>query len=203
MKIIETKVFEFDELDGAAKERARNWLREANQGDTFWQEHIIDDDAPTIGKLLGITVDKIYYSGFSSQGDGACFEGSWSASEVRVAALKQHAPKDAELHRIADEFERIAKLYAGSSFTVKHRGHYYHENCTSFEVRIADGDDNEIYENPAQEEEAALIEAAKDFMRWIYKSLEKECDYVNSDEQIEESIKANEYTFTAEGKRFG
>ena len=33
--------------------------------------------------------------------------------------------------------------------------------------------------------------------------LGKEWDYLNSDEQVDESIIANEYTFTADGERFG
>lgn len=40
----------------------------------------------------------------------------------------------------------------------------------------------------------------KDFARWIYKQLEPDWDYQTSDEAIEESINANEYEFTADGK---
>ena len=38
---------------------------------------------------------------------------------------------------------------------------------------------------------------------WIYRTLESEYDYQNADEQVDENIEANEYTFTAEGRRFG
>jgi hypothetical protein len=51
------------------------------------------------------------------------------------------------------------------------------------------------------EDEDTLIELARDFMDWIYKQLEKEWDYQNSDEQVEESIRANEYEFLEDGVR--
>lgn len=37
----------------------------------------------------------------------------------------------------------------------------------------------------------------------FYSALEKEYEYLNSDESVDENIKANEYTFTESGKRFG
>lgn len=46
-----------------------------------------------------------------------------------------------------------------------------------------------------------LIEALTDFNSWIFKSLEKEYEYLMSDESVDESIKANEYEFTEDGER--
>ena len=51
------------------------------------------------------------------------------------------------------------------------------------------------------ETEELLAEASKDAMRWLYRALEREHDDAMSDEQAAESIKANEYEFTADGKR--
>ncbi len=45
----------------------------------------------------------------------------------------------------------------------------------------------------------AIEQALKDFAYWIYKQLEQEYDYQNSDEQIDESIRANEYEFDEKG----
>lgn len=46
-----------------------------------------------------------------------------------------------------------------------------------------------------------LRECLADFSRWIYRNLEKEYDYQNSDEAVEEAIIANEYEFTEDGER--
>jgi hypothetical protein len=38
------------------------------------------------------------------------------------------------------------------------------------------------------------------FADWIYSQLENEYDYIQADEQVDESIRANEYEFTADGE---
>jgi hypothetical protein len=51
--------------------------------------------------------------------------------------------------------------------------------------------------------EEVVIEALRDLARWLYRQLEREYEYLTSDEAVDESIVANEYTFTAAGRRFG
>lgn len=229
MKTIEIKAYEFSELQDEAKEKARAWYRRANDGDTFWSECTIDE-AVEQAALMGITIKKsarghhVFFSGFSSQGDGACFEGTWSASECNPEKAAEgwgECDSTAELKRIAAEFGGIAKSFPASSFSVKHRGHYSHENCTEFDFDSGaddcDPDELERYrtaeddpEDPdsmprdrmAQDfPEDPLKEAARDFMRWIYRQLEKEWEFCNSDEQVDENIEANEFYFTADGSR--
>lgn len=206
MKIIETKVYQFDELSDAAKEKARDWYRESTAGDNFFSECVLDD-AEECAKLIGLTIGRarggkapaFYWSGFSSQGDGACFEGHWTARAVQPGKLKEHAPVDAELHRISAEFERIALAFPEASFTVKHSGRYSHKFCTDFDVWL---EESGAELDAGDKAETDLIEAARDLMDWIYSQLEKEYEYQNSNEQVDESIRANEYSFTENGNRF-
>ena len=104
--------------------------------------------------------------------------------------MKAHAPKDKELHRIAAEMRRIGRADKDASMSVQHRGHYYHEGCTEFstEARTAELAD-------------AIKETSRDAMQWIYQQLQKEYEYQSADEQVDESIRANEYEFTEEGNR--
>ena len=46
-------------------------------------------------------------------------------------------------------------------------------------------------------------EALRDLARWLYRQLQSEYDHLTSDEAVEDGIIANEYTFTAGGRRFG
>ena len=199
----------FDELSDEAKERAREWYRQGNCDDCFWSECTIDD-AKEIGKYMGIDIENIYFSGFWSQGDGACFEGTWRAKDVQADKLKEYAPQDKELHRIVDGLAKIAKEYPDGYFKVRHRGHYSHSGCTAFDVELPTEQENELeYDSPEYkllqvklgEDEETLIELARDFMNWIYRQLEKEWDYQNSNEQVEESIRCNEYEFLKDGTR--
>ena len=131
---------------------------------------------------------------------GACFEGSFRSSEFEAGGILAYAPKDTELHRISDEIEKIINQFYAIYLKVRHSGHYSHENCTNFEVSITDNEDNEIDSKAAADAEQELICLSKDLMKWIYRNLKKEYEYQNSDEQITESIVANDYNFTDDGE---
>jgi len=197
MKTLTFNAYTFSELSDAAKEFARDWFRQSSGFDADY----VTNDAKQIGAMLGLSEMQIFWTGCSSQGDGACFSARWQSSAVKIGGVKDYAPQDKELHRIAAEFERISGAFQFSSFTVQHRGHYYHENCTEFAMSITDSQDNEIETPAAIQAEKDLIVAAKDFMRWIYRTLEKEYTWQNEDEQVDENISCNDYLFTETGRR--
>lgn len=193
MRTITTKVYTFNELEDTAKEKARDWYR-AGMFDYEWYDYVFED-AKRLGALMGWNIDKIYFSGFSSQGDGACFEGSWSSENVKPGGVKIEAPRDKRLHAIATEFERLA--LSGLSCTVKQSGHYNHEGCTDFSIDVPETvDDSKV-----EELKDALKENSRDFMRWIYRRLEAEYEYMSEDAQVDENITVNEYEFKADGTR--
>lgn len=198
MKIItrEYKVYKFNELSDKAKENSREWYRIGTQNDSYWSEFVIDD-CTTIASLMGIQIEHIYFRGFWSQGDGACFVGNFSSKDVKTGKVMEYAPKDKELNGIAQEFERLSKLYPNISFSVKHVGTYHHENSVDFTFDI-EGNEPENYNEMVKQ----LEEVSKDFMRWIYKQLEQAYDDQNSDENVDYIIMSNEYEFTEDGKRF-
>lgn len=205
MKTVSIQLFNFEELNDTAKEQARAWFRRASESDTFWHE-CVTDEAEEFGALLGIDIDKIPFRGFCSQGDGACFVGTWRASqctESNVDTLIANAPLDETLHAIAHEFGRLAKLYPFATFTTFHRGNYCHEHSVNFEFcacedEIPSGFSNEQYGLMVGEIEAV----SRRFMRWIYAQLESAYNYETSDENVDSNIVANEYTFLASGARF-
>lgn len=185
-------VYKFDELDDSAKETARNWYREGALDYEWWEF----EDTKTIAIILGIGIDNIFFSGFSSQGDGACFEGEYHYEKGSVAAIKKYAPQDTTLHQIAMDLQTVQRpSFYKLSATVKHRGHYYHENCTEIDVYRVD-------DYASIEEHDAIVEALRDFMRWIYRQLESEYEYQMSDECVDEMIQCNEYEFNEDGTTY-
>jgi transposase len=58
--------------------------------------------------------------------------------------------------------------------------------------RAASGDDEDI-----------VIEALRDLARWLYRQLEVEHDFRSAQPQVDEAIRANGFTFTETGRRFG
>lgn len=133
------------------------------------------DDAKSIAALMGWHIDNIYFSGFWSQGDGACFTGTLGYAKGCARAVRAYAPQDTELHRIADAWQAAqrAQFYSITG-SVTHNGHYSHEHSVSFDwsdARREYGWTNDAFN------EDAFEEPARDFMRWIYRRLEREYDY--------------------------
>ena len=198
MKVKHIEVYKFDELEESAKDRALDKLYDINTNGDFWYECTIDD-AKEIGKLIGIDITNIYFSGFSSQGDGACFEGHYSYQKGGYKALKDYAPQDTELHRIALELQTLQrKRFYKVLCSVKHSGHYSHKYCT--EIKVYNSQYESEWVDAKTKEE--FSEVLRDFMEWIYLQLKKEYEYQTSKEAIIEAINANEYDFTVNGNLY-
>ena len=195
MRIKETKVYPFGELSDEAKETALEKLSDINTVYDWWDS--VYDDAKEIGKLMGIDIDNIYFSGFSSQGDGACFEGSYEYRKNSVKAVMEYAPKDEELHQIVKDLQTMQRKYFYQLFAnIKHSGHYQHKYCTVIDVGH---NDCYSYRLPAEADDD-LPELLRDFMDWIYSQLRKNYEYLSSEKAIIEAIEVNEYEFTEDGK---
>lgn len=198
MKTKTYNTYSFAELSGPAREKAiedhRQYIGEQ------WDGECTIEDAKQMLVFAGFTVKDILYSGFWSQGDGACFTGSWQASKVSAAQMRDNAPVDAELHRVADGLAVLAAKFPHSSFTVRQFGRYLHEYCTEFIFSLVDENGDELPDSVVGDGEKDLTTLARDAMRWIYRGLEKEYDYQTAEAQVIESIEANGYEFTANGK---
>lgn len=188
-------VYKFDELNDEAKEKAREWYRDGALDYEWWDS--VYEDAAAVGLLMGINVERIYFSGFASQGDGACFIGTYQYAKGSVARVKEYAPQDDELHRIVENLAVAQKpRFYGLSATINH----IHHHCHEYSVAIAVFEDQDCRAIEAGvEDNEAVSEALRDFMRWIYRRLEAEHDWLMSDEQVDDTIIANEYEFTADG----
>lgn len=190
----EFEVYQFSELSEEAKEKAVQYNAE-NNSDTFWQECAIDE-LKEAAKFLGIDIDKIYYSGFSSQGDGACFIGDYNYKRGALKSIINEFPKWEELHTIAKDLQELQKVaFYNLSARVKHSGHYYHEYCTSIEVFYRDEYLTEKTEH--YEEELSVI--LRDFMRLCYSHLESCYEYEISEKNFLDYLEPNEYLFLENG----
>lgn len=212
-EIISITVYQIDELSDVARERARCWYRNTLDGFPWWDS--VYEDFLRICAILGIDVTTasqrsavpsgrtdpcIYFRGFSSQGDGASFEGTYRYARHAAREIRKYAPHDTELHAIADRLAQIQKQnFYQLTARMTQSGLYYHE----YTMRIDVSRDSPSGQDMTADAENAIIDVLRDIARWLYRSLEKEWDYQSSDEAVEDAIRANEYTFTAGGDRFG
>jgi hypothetical protein len=210
--IVETTVYSLNELSEPARQQARNWYRETVDDD--WYDCIYED-FEVICSILGIHLRTrpvqlygggtraepcIYFSGFWSQGDGACFEARYAYEKDAPRKIRAHAPQDAELHVIADALQasqrrNLYQLHAD----ITHRDRYCHEHSMAISVERNGPTAQEMTAGA----EDAVIEALRDLACWLYRQLEREYDYQTSDAVVDEAIIANDYTFTEAGRRFG
>ena len=200
MRIIETRVYTFDELNDAAKQRAREWYRSSGEGDNFWSECVIDG-AKAFGTHMGFAIANIYWSGFCSQGDGACFIGAWAAANVNARELDADAPPDEALHAICAALADAAARCPTAHLSITQTGRYSHSGSMKFDGEFEsefDGDPALII--AAREAQGAAEQAARDFADWIYNRLSEAYDWQNADEQVDVGIIAHELEFTAAGR---
>lgn len=196
MRTIKKYVFEFSELSDSAKEKARDWYRQG-ECDYEWWDYVYEL-AKTAGGMLGIDINRIYFSGFWSQGDGACFEGSYSYRKGWRKALASEFGGEllAELTKLGEQLQKVQSrvFYSGTAST-QQSGHYQHSGCMAVSVDC----DEKYGQSAFSELEDELTDVLRWFADWIYGQLEKEYEWLNSDEQVDESIAANGYEFNEDG----
>ena len=200
-------LYKFDELSPEAQQHAlENQSRFESE---YFDSECVFDDAAEIADLLGLDIRQtrktrmngehyyaptIYYSGFSSQGDGACFEGRYEYKRGALKAVKDYAGQDERLHRMVEALQEIQrKNFYQLTARCKHSGHYYHSGCMSVDVERSD--DKEM----TADAEGTVKECLRDFADWIYKQLENDYDYRTSEEACKEAIEMNDYEFTEKG----
>lgn len=195
MRTIETTVYTFDELAPKAKERARQWWREGFE----YNDEFVIDDFKAIAALLGFKVDKVYWSGFCSQGDGACFTGEF-VRDFKPDAVKGYAPQDESLRVIAGRIQHtLGQFPAGEGvenlndcLRIKRMGRFQH----AYTMYVDSNPDNDTGF------EVEMLRHAHDLANWLYRGLQADYYAQLSDEFVDENILANEYEFDAKGDRF-
>ena len=203
-------LYTFKELSPEAQQKVIERQQQA-AGEWFDGKDSVYEDAATIADLFGLDINtrtgrngkgettyspNIYYSGFWSQGDGACFEGQYSYKKGSVKAVKDYAPQDETLHQIALDLQhaQTANFYRVTA-TIKHSGHYYHSGCMSIDLENSENRYQEI------KNEDDFIQAFRDFADWIYNQLEKAYDYETSEENARDYLENDDQEYTADGAR--
>ncbi len=211
-QVIEITVYTIEELSDAAKEAARAWYREACL-DYEWYDFVYEDFQIICG-ILGVTLrtspvrlygggtrdkQQVWFTGFHSQGDGASFAGHYSHARGATKGIRAHAPRDDELHRIADALQAVQRRnFHQLHASISQRGRYCHEYTMTIEVER----DSPTWQPPTDDAEDTVTEAMRDLARWLYRQLQAEYEHLTSDDAIDEALAANESTFMASGEYF-
>jgi hypothetical protein len=187
MRTIRTKIYKFDELSKEAQTVAIDKMRDINV-DYEWFDADFEGFKEDLNEL-GFYDAEIWFSGFYSQGDGACFDAKIDASKFATTVNEKRIARLIENGYIS-QFEILKNSYAN---------HYSHEK-----TRYVDFDSigykniDETLQSLCEKIELIRLKQSKE----IYRSLDKQNDYLQSDEAVKETILANDYEFTENGKIF-
>lgn len=194
MKAINTYLF--IELSPEAKQTAINNNPDINTNHDCY-EYIIDN-YKQLSAIVGLDIDNIYFSGFNSQGDGACFTGNYKYSKGAASQLSEFVYDDHPLVAIAEQLQSIQKEYFYSlTSEISHLGgNYSHEQSVKVVTTIGDRHGVRNLVTPTKQLGALF----RELMNFIYADLQVEYEFLTSDEQIEETLECNECYFLSNGE---
>lgn len=173
-----------------------------NVNHSSWADWTIDEEKADLEEQ-GFLEPTIYFSGFWSQGDGACFD-------IKKFDVAQYI----KFHKLEKDFPKITSQPAPFfGYIKKLDSHYSHENTRSFYVNIEESEftlqeSTEEWRNAYMreyEKEAELLEAHIEETRYnlsknIYKNLQNVYESLCEDEEVIATLEANEYLFNEDGQ---
>ena len=202
--VVTYKTFKFNELTEEVQEKVIEKNREDRS--QYNNEHVfeccLDDWKEKLDKI-GFYDPKIYFSGFWSQGDGACFE----TKECDLVEIMKHLievlpPKFKGKYRHLMPFIDEGTIYC-SIYTNDFGHHYSHERTRNIDLEYP------FWHERCPKAVALCKELREDLEEYrydlaheLYVALEAEWDYHVSEECIKEDIANNDYTYLEDGKIF-
>lgn len=114
--------------------------------------------------------------------------------DTAPAKIREYAPHDEELHRIADELCLLARIYYPAYAWVETSGRYSHSGT----MRIVhyepmdESTDEDFADEVHTHVEETLTQLFRDLADWLYAQLEREYEHLTSDEVVWDTIQANE-----------
>lgn len=213
-RTIRVKLYKLNELSEEIKSKVIDKFRYSQVEYNEWYDSTYED-FKMICDTIGVDVDlkKTYFSGFSSQGDGASFTASVDVPKlidgINRKKYLEHAPKiHEEVKSFTPSFceidKRVLDLIKREWIDISVSIHADNRPCTSrykFEHSYTHGDKNNI-EKQIEYLDTWIDGIVSELDNLLYRLLEIEHDFLTSDDSVKEHIIASEYEFTKDGKQY-
>lgn len=181
-------VYELDEVKQKAIEK--NYYINVDYPD--WGDFIIEDWKIKL-KEIGFENINIYYSGFGSQGDGACFD-----ADIDIDKIANYLQSKNLINE--DEKNKFINLQDDFYLTIKSSNNcrYCHENSryTDLDCFYVNNEDDKIFLHNV---ELMIEELRVDLCKDIYQDLYNEFYFLVSDDAIYNTLKDFDYLFNEDG----
>jgi len=173
MRVIETKVYKYEELTESAKENAIERLSDINVDYEWWDSAY--EDAERIGLKL---------TEFDT-GRGNFCKGELVEDIETVADL------------IIEQHGESCETYQDAIQYKKERGDLVKSYSNGIDINTVTEENEDDFDDDCDDLDADFLKSLLEDYRII---LSKEYDYLTGEEAIKETIQANEYEFTEGGK---
>ena len=171
---VTTKVYSFVELSESAKENAIQNLSDINTDYEWWDSEY--EDAANVGiKITGFDI-----------GRGSYCKGDFTLDAEDVA------------NKIIEDHGEIRETYKTAAAFLADKAKLWETHGTADDF----DPDYEYYESDVDGYEDLIAEFEKSILEDYRIMLEKQYEYLCSEEAIIETIEANEYDFTEDGKLY-
>ena len=193
IEIIEKKVYSFEDL-AQNEELKKNVLakhQDINIDSCIWYECIIEDQKERLNNL-GFLDSEIFFSGFCSQGDGACFEcKSFDIDKLLIST--NFTEKQKKIIKKVDDLGCLEMTISKNNYGY----HYSHEKTRYFTAYFT-GEHKRIQalisDFDKQIEQLRLNASGE-----IYSKLDQQYYFLQEEKQILETLECNEYEFNIDG----
>lgn len=192
MKLLNIEEWEKEDIEVYNTIIEKLW--DFNISDTEWYEYTITEFTNDIeAKGFYSCYDQVNFSGFHSQGDGACFD-----ADINILALLKSNKK-------LTDFRNVVRNIKSENI---HRGAYLTRDNTRYSHECSYSLDNiEYYNGLSRVTQKELMELEEyisnyyqDLCIELYDKLRVEYEYLTSKEVIKESLSVNNYLFNEVGE---
>lgn len=193
MRKIEVNLYKFKELPEKIQEKVLNKNRYI-ETENNWDDYILEEETENL-KKYGFLDCKIHYTGFCSQGDGACFDCSDFDIDLLINNSDLSQKEKNQLKKIKDYLN--INIYKKS-----HLHHYYHKKTRYIEIEFCNNSDKEYskIKKLIEKFEKDIEQTRLNLCYEIYKKLENEYENIISDEYIADLLVNEECEFTENGE---
>jgi hypothetical protein len=197
MKEIKIKGYTFKELNEKAKTTALETHRDILVEHNDWHEPVLEGFKEDL-ELIGFADIKPAYSGFWSQGDGACFTSNCIALVKvfeRIKSTNYFDIPQSWMDAANDGLITATIIKGRESFCYR----YEHSNTITANIEYF-GNSEQMSNGDLSELDTVLTAYARHLSDTLYLDLETAYDAETADEAVGAELEEREYLFTEEGQ---
>lgn len=226
MRTETVKLYTFNELSKETQEKVLESHRQFNVDFDGWWDAVYEGWKEKLAEA-GFEEVKIHFSGFWSQGDGACFDCTQfdvvklatklglNPLEIKVLETMElslsidtinhhyshYNTRRASVQSQYDMEDDTREILAATDLPLKISDDLSTEAREFLEFRLKHSDLPAINDPDGlvNEFQAGIEELRADYSKEIYRDLEKEYHDLTADEAVQEALISNDYEFTANG----